>query len=94
MSCAIQSRPTSAARPGPVRFAADLRGTLRSMLHELAGAWRYAAARREFSRLDASTLRDLGMSRGEFDSYWAETHGQAEQTRVRVLRNLRGRYGP
>ena len=85
MSYAIQSR--SARADG-------LRGTLRTMLGELAGAWRYAVARREFNRLDASTLRDLGMTRGEFDSYWAEAHGQAQQTRQRVLRNLRGRCVP
>ena len=61
-----------------------------TILRELAGAWRYAVARREFDRLDASTLRDLGMTRGEFDSYWAETHGLAEPTRVRVVQQRRG----
>jgi uncharacterized protein YjiS (DUF1127 family) len=61
-----------------------------SILRELAGAWRYAVARREFDSLDANTLRDLGMTRGEFDSYWAETHGLAEPTRVRVVQQRRG----
>ena len=49
-----------------------------------------ALSRREFDRLDDSTLRDLGISRSEFDSYWAETHGLAEPTRVRVTRDRCG----
>jgi uncharacterized protein YjiS (DUF1127 family) len=79
------AQPTSSRR-----FAAGLRNSLRSLSRELAGAWRHAAARREFDRLDDETLRDLGISRNEFDSYWAESQGLAEQTRVRVLRNTRG----
>jgi uncharacterized protein YjiS (DUF1127 family) len=63
--------------------------TLQSVWHELAGAWRHAAARREFERVDDETLRDLGISRSEFDSYWAETHGEAEPTRRRVTRRQR-----
>jgi uncharacterized protein YjiS (DUF1127 family) len=66
-------------------LAGRLRGWLRALLRRLAEAWRYDAARREFERLDAGTLRDLGISPGEFDSYWAETHGLAEATRRRVL---------
>jgi uncharacterized protein YjiS (DUF1127 family) len=54
---------------------------LQSVLRELADSWRYAAARREFNSLDDATLRDLGMRRSEYDSYWAETHGMAERTR-------------
>ena len=93
MSYAVQSRRVTAMESADAGFATDLRSTLRSVMRELAGAWRHAVARREFNRLDASTLRDLGMSRSEFDSYWAETHGEAEQTRQRVVRNIRGRYG-
>jgi hypothetical protein len=54
------------------------------MLHELADSWRHAAARREFNLLDDATLRDLGMRRSEYDSYWAESHGMADHTRKRV----------
>jgi uncharacterized protein YjiS (DUF1127 family) len=93
MSYAAQSRRAAAAQPGAARFAVGLRSALRALVREIAGAWRYAIARREFNALDASTLRDLGMSRSEFDSYWAETHGMAEQTRVRVVQRIRGRYG-
>jgi uncharacterized protein YjiS (DUF1127 family) len=77
----------------PLRFAAGLRSVLRALLRDLACSWRHAVARREFNRLDAGTLRDLGISRSEFDSYWAETHGLAEQTRVRVIRRFRSRFG-
>lgn len=85
---------TATAPAGVRRAAKALQSALRSIAHELAGAWRYAAARREFEGLDAGTLRDLGMTRSEFDSYWAETHGQADQTRQRVIEGLRRRYGP
>jgi uncharacterized protein YjiS (DUF1127 family) len=91
MSYAIQDRPASASAPAPARtFGFTMRSALRAIWRELAGAWRYAAARREFNRVDENTLRDLGISRSEFDSYWAETHGMAERTRVRVMRQTRG----
>jgi uncharacterized protein YjiS (DUF1127 family) len=89
MSYAIQPRRVTTVESGAARFAAEVRSAVRA----LAGAWRHAVARREFNRLDSDTLRDLGISRSEFESYWAETHGEAEQTRVRVIRNIRGRYG-
>ena len=95
MSYAIQSRPAGRAGHGAAwRFAAGLRGALREMWCELAGAWRYGVARREFAQLDESTLRDIGVSRGEFDSYWAETHGRAEPTRMRVTQHISGRCQP
>lgn len=94
MSYAVQSRRAATAQPRSVRFADGLHSTLRTFMRELAGAWRYAVARREFNRLDAGALRDLGMSRSEFDSYWAETHGLAEQTRLRVIRGVRRGSGP
>ena len=91
MSYVMQSGSATETRHGSARrLAATLRRSLRALLHELAGAWRHAAARREFNRLDDNTLRDLGITRGEFDSYWAETHGLAEPTRVRVVRRGRG----
>ena len=68
----------------------QIRHTLRAFGREVLCRWRRAAARREFSRLDAGALRDLGMSRSEFDSYWAESHGMAEPTRLRVMRHRRG----
>ena len=66
-------------------LAARLRDWLSGLSRRLADAWRRDAARREFERLDAGTLRDLGISASEFDSYWAETHGLVEATRRRVL---------
>ena len=65
-------------------FSATLRGLLGCIRSRLAAARRHAAARREFQRLDSGTLRDLGMTRSEFGSFWAEAHGLAEHTRVRV----------
>lgn len=67
---------------------------LRSALRELADSWRYAAARREFHSLDDATLRDLGMRRSEYDSYWAESHGLAERTRKRVPGHFIGKQWP
>jgi hypothetical protein len=61
-----------------------IHNSLRGLMRRFTDRWHYAAARREFSCLDASTMRDLGMSSSEFDSYWAESQGWAEQTRVRV----------
>jgi hypothetical protein len=91
MSYVATSRPAAA---GPGRIFDRVGSALRSMLEEFAGVWRYALARREFNRVDDSTLRDLGMCRSEFDSYWAETHGRAERTRVRVIRHIPGRNRP
>jgi uncharacterized protein YjiS (DUF1127 family) len=71
------------AGAGPGAFAA-LRERLRRMGSQLAAAWRYAAARREFERLDAAALRDLGLGPSEFESCWAEAHGAAERSRRRV----------
>ncbi|NPC56327.1 hypothetical protein [Caenimonas soli] len=61
-----------------------IQNSVRVLIQHLADRWHHAAARREFAGLDASTVRDLGMSRSEFDSYWAESHGLAEPTRVRT----------
>ena len=50
-----------------------------------AAMLRYAAARREFARLEPADLRDLGIGSSEFGSYWAEARGRAERTRMRIL---------
>lgn len=76
--------------PIPSRIARPLR----SILHELADSWRHGVARREFNLLDDATLRDLGMRRCEYDSYWAESHGMAEQTRKRVPGHFIGKQWP
>ena len=80
------------AEPGFARhWAGILRGAPAAITRKLAETWRHAAARREFNGLDDIALRDLGIGRGEFDSYWAETHGRAEPTRLRVTRHIAGR---
>ena len=61
-----------------------IHNSLRGLMQRFADRRHYFAARREFSCVDASTMRDLGMSSSEFDSYRAERQGLAEQTRMRV----------
>ncbi|MCM2336784.1 MAG: hypothetical protein NDI66_08390 [Pseudomonas sp.] len=85
MSHAIPSTRCAASASARSGRSGDGFAALRALLGRLADAWRHAAAHREFNRLDAAALRDLGLTRSEFDSYWAETHGQAEPTRLRVI---------
>jgi uncharacterized protein YjiS (DUF1127 family) len=48
-------------------------------------AWRkLQRERREFERLDERTLRDLGVSRSEFESCRDESRGRVELTRTRI----------
>src|SRR4051794_4390686 len=56
--------------------AMDYLQALRGMARRFADARRQAAARQEFLQLDARTVHDLGMSASEFDSFWAEAHGE------------------
>jgi uncharacterized protein YjiS (DUF1127 family) len=64
---------------------AVIANVLRKWAREAAARRQFAIARDAFASLDTSAIRDLGMSRSEFSSYWAETHELAEQTRVRVV---------
>ena len=92
MSYVVHSDRTGPAALQYVRrFADSLRGALKAALRRAAAASRYAAARRDFNRLDDAALRDLGISRDEFDSYWAESLGRADQTRRRVMQHFHGR---
>lgn len=91
MSYVMHSNTARTAALNPMRrLAAGLRNALRAMMQRVAERRRYAAARREFERLDDATLRDLGISRNEFDSYWAESLGRAEQSRRRVMQHFHG----
>lgn len=70
----------------------ELKRSLLAATVELLRKWTVAVKVRiqlrreieEFARLDKFTVQDLGMSRSEFNSYWAESHNLAELTRVRV----------
>jgi uncharacterized protein YjiS (DUF1127 family) len=62
----------------------DLSRLMRALGGALRAAIRYTAAHREFQHLDDHTLRDLGLSPSEFESYWAEAQGEAERTRLRL----------
>ena len=66
---------------------------LQEGLRELAGTWRYAAARRQMASLDDRTLRDLGVHRSELDSYFAESQRWAETSRQRIALMIDGQVG-
>jgi uncharacterized protein YjiS (DUF1127 family) len=68
--------------------------TVQALAQRAAALWRAWAAHRQavaderaFAQLDDATLRDLGMSRSEYGSYWAEAYGEADHTRLRVTRH-------
>jgi hypothetical protein len=67
-----------------------VRKILRRTYLRFSNRRRLAVARKDFALLDASTLRDLGMDRSEFDSYWAESNGLAVRTRIRAEPTLCG----
>jgi len=52
---------------------------------------RRARGRRELAQLDSHALRDIGLDRGEIDSYLAEAMGDAESTRRRIVDEALGR---
>ena len=85
MYTAVQTSRPPAATASPWQ-------ALRDLVRGLARRWElqrdYARARFEFQRVDAATLRDVGMTRSEFGSFWAESRGLTEPTRVRVLRSV------
>ena len=67
-----------------------------SLLSRITGGWQaWQRARRlrrdeaDFRRIDAGTLRDLGMSPSEHVSFWAEAEGMAPLSRERVIRGQR-----
>jgi uncharacterized protein YjiS (DUF1127 family) len=69
-------------------------------MNDLLTWWRASSERRRVQRaqrelpvLDEHTLRDIGVARSEFGSYWAESYGVVEATRRRVLENLDRRLG-
>jgi hypothetical protein len=81
------SRPSVIpTRSFPTHPFADMAAQLQAWLDAWRERRRRAAAQREFERLDAATLRDLGLHAGEFGSFWAEAHGRAERTRRRSAR--------
>ncbi|MEJ7932187.1 hypothetical protein WG922_19595 [Ramlibacter sp. AN1015] len=66
------------------RLACHVRAEFRSLRIAWFANRRRAAARREFARLDAVGLRDLGLCASEFDSCWSESTGAASVTRRRI----------
>jgi len=65
-------------------FSAALRA-LRTALEHFRSRRRLAQMHATLAALDEATLRDIGLGRSEAGSYWAESEGQIEATRVRVI---------
>ena len=87
----VSGRPAmNHGRFSPRAVAAEPSGLARiaQWCLRLVSRWRAADGRRraerEFGALDAHALRDLGLHRSEFGSYWAESRGLAQPTRRRV----------
>lgn len=80
-SVAARAAASSAQR----RFAATLADTVANAVRTVADVLRrrreLARTLRDVERLDAATLRDLGLHRSEAGSVAAELHGFAEASR-------------
>jgi uncharacterized protein YjiS (DUF1127 family) len=63
-------------------------GLLKAAAQPLIDAQRRAVERRELQALDNATLYDIGLTRGELDSFLAEKSGRAERTRTRIARSI------
>lgn len=85
----MNTHPLAEARP--VVSAPTLLALLAAPLRALAARWRAAEERAQFAALGERTLRDIGMSRSEYDSYIAEVQGRAQRTRRNLPRSVRGR---
>lgn len=59
--------------------------TMTSMLRSLARLWRWERSRAQLNELDDHALRDLGVDRSEFMSYFAESERFAPATRRRTV---------
>jgi uncharacterized protein YjiS (DUF1127 family) len=83
MSTAVQTTRLPTTNFGPWR---SLVAHVRRLARNWAMQRDYARARFEFERIDEATLRDIGITRSELGSFWAEARGLAEPTRVRLMR--------
>lgn len=70
---------------------ASITGLCRHSLARLMQRIRRARWHAEFAAVDERTLRDLGISRDEIDSLWAEAEGLAPLTRLHIRDT--GRHG-
>lgn len=66
------------------RLAARLLALAAAVQAGLCAVAGRAARRNELHELSDATLRDLGLTRSELDSCWAESEGMAEATRRRL----------
>jgi GNAT superfamily N-acetyltransferase len=67
----VRLRPIGMARPGAdalVRILAGLTEALGAAWHRLRCWWRHSAALQELQALDARTLKDVGLNRGDLEA--------------------------
>ncbi|CAA9429915.1 MAG: hypothetical protein AVDCRST_MAG51-2579 [uncultured Ramlibacter sp.] len=82
--CQSIDLPQQAAHRPLHRWLDALAAAVRRARRSLAAARHLADSRRRFDALDDAALRDLGMARSEFDSYWVEATGAVPRTRLRT----------
>lgn len=85
-STAVCNAPRSAelASTEPTALVAALHGWIRRTARHVMLRHRLQRQIRAFRELDAHTLRDIGVARGEIESIAAEAVGLAEPTRRRI----------
>src|SRR5437773_12411688 len=67
----VPLRPVGTMLPGlsaVVRILAGLTEVLRAAWHRLRCSWRYSVALQELQALDARTLKDIGVNRGDLEA--------------------------
>ncbi|HQR20933.1 MAG TPA: DUF1127 domain-containing protein [Burkholderiaceae bacterium] len=88
-----QLQARAARHAGLSAAFAVMTGTVIDAAHRALASWRRArdahATYRALSRLDARTLRDVGLDRSELRSVAAELAGEADRSRIQALRSLR-----
>jgi hypothetical protein len=77
--------PASKPAPAPTSVWSRLRQSGAALVQKWLADLHSRAAMSALERLDAATLRDLGMHRSEFGSYAVESRGVVPVTRRRVV---------
>jgi uncharacterized protein YjiS (DUF1127 family) len=81
--------PVSLSAPAPAPSPKSVWQNVRHLVVGLLGRWleyrRRRAEHEALARLDAMTLRDLGITRSEIGSFVAERNGSSAITRLRVI---------
>jgi len=91
MTSALRSMPQVSAPVPAARILNRIVGGLHWLRIAHAEQRRRARSRRELAQLDAHALHDLGIDRGEIDSFLAEAMGDVEATRRRIVDDVLAR---